>query len=121
MKNTRKIDFLELAKQGARIADSKKGSDIVILNVRRLTILSDYFLIAAAESAPQMKAIADTIEKTFSRDLNLKLIHKDGSASSSWIVLDYGGLVIHLMSPSTRILYALERIWNQARRVKFNK
>ncbi|MHB9154967.1 MAG: ribosome silencing factor [Endomicrobiales bacterium] len=114
----KKFNFLALAREAARIADDKKGKNIVMLNVRRLTAIADYFLIVTAESAPQINAINNTIVKTFREERGLSPVHREGIESTSWSVIDYGGLVIHIMSPSTREMYSLERIWADARQVK---
>jgi len=113
--------FLGLAKKAYEIADSKKSVDAVILNVRRLTSLADYFLIASAESSPQMNAITEAIFKDFRDDYGMMPIHRDGRGSSQWSVLDYGGLVVHIMNPATRKLYSLEKIWDGATKVKTKK
>lgn len=114
----KKPNYLDLARKAARIAEDKKAADIVILNVRRLTAVADYFLIVTAASAPQINAIMDTIAKDFKDNEGLYPVHREGIDSSSWSVLDYGGLVVHIMSPATRNLYALERVWSDARKVK---
>jgi ribosome-associated protein len=114
----KKIDFLKLARRAAQVADDKKGRDIVILNVRRLTTVANYFLIVTADSAPQMNAILDTIHDTLREEEGIKPVRREGKDSASWTVLDYGGLVIHAMSPASRTMYNLERIWADAKKVK---
>ena len=113
-----KLSFLSLAKNAAKIADDKKAKDISILNVKKMTAITDYFVIATAESQPQINAIADTIHKAFQEDHELKPIHRDGKASGDWFVLDYGGLIVHIMSEETRNLYTLEKIWEKARKTR---
>ena len=113
-----KIDFLKLAKQAAEIADAKKACDIVILSVKRLTTLADYFLIATADSVIQMQAITDAIAKSF-KEQAIFPIHRDGIRSTKWSVADFGGLVIHVMKPEARDLYDLEKKWDKARKISF--
>jgi ribosome-associated protein len=112
-----KIDFLKLARKAARIADDKKGSDIVILNVKRLTIVADYFLIVTVTSAPQMRAVLDAIDATVKQEDGIDPLRREGTRGGTWAVLDYGGLVVHVMTPETRAFYALEKVWNEARRI----
>lgn len=114
----KKRNYLDLARKAAKIAEDKKASDIVILNVRRLTAVADYFLIVTAESTPQINAIMDAVAGDFKEQEGLLPAHREGIDSSSWSVLDFGGLVIHIMSPATRNLYSLERVWSDARKVK---
>jgi iojap-like ribosome-associated protein len=112
-----KIDFLEMAEQAAKIADDKKAVKTVILDVRSLTAIANYFVITTAESTPQIYAICAEIEKTFKED-GISIVRKEGVSSASWRVLDYGGLVVHVMSPQTRDLYNLEKLWGDAKTVK---
>ncbi|MCB4791992.1 MAG: ribosome silencing factor [Elusimicrobia bacterium] len=117
-----KTEFLKLAKISAQIASDKKSLDIKILNTRPITTLTDYFLILSVESAPQMNAVIDAIHKTLKEKENRLPLHLEGR-NSSWSVLDYGGLVIHVMLSQARAFYALDKIWMDARKVpfKYNK
>jgi ribosome-associated protein len=110
--------FLSLAKKAYAIADSKKAVNPVILNIKRLSTVADYLVIASGESSPQLNAIVDTIYKTFRDDNGMLPIHRDGWNSDSWCVIDYGGLIVHIMNASARKLYALEKIWDEATKVK---
>ena len=114
-----KPNFLKLAKLAARICDDKKGQDILLLSVRKLTAIADYFLIATALSPPHLRALSETVRKTFREELGMGTIHGEGKNSPHWAVLDYGGLVIHIMTGQAREFYALENIWNAARKLKF--
>jgi ribosome-associated protein len=108
------INFLDLAKQAAKIADDKKASDILVLNVKKVTTLADYFVIATAESNAQISAIIEAVQKAF-KERGVTAIHRDGIGSTSWSVLDFGGLVLHIMRPETRELYALEKHWSDGK------
>ena len=109
--------FRSLALAAAEAAEDKKGEDIVLLNVRPLTSLADFVLIVSAQSGAQLDAIEEKIE----RSLKVKeaaILHRDGRGSGSWRVLDYGALMIHLMSPEARAFFALEKAFAGARRVE---
>jgi len=112
-----KNDFRELAVRAAKIADDKKALGTVILDVRNLTAIADYFVITSAESSPQINAVCSEIEKNF-KESGIQTVHREGVASPSWRVIDYGGLVIHVMSPAVRDAYKLERLWQGAKNVK---
>lgn len=113
------IDFLSLARTAAQIADDKKGEAISLLNVRRLSSFTDYFVVVTADSRPQINAISEQIKKTILEDYHVTPVHRDGTYSSSWAVIDYGGVVIHIMSSHARQLYRLEMLWRSARHISF--
>jgi len=112
-----KTNFLKLAKLAAKISDDKKCQDILLLNVRKLTAMADYFLIATAGSSPQMNAVVTTIEKDFKEAGAPPPTHREGRGLSTWAVLDYGGLIIHIMNEDSRRFYLLEKIWSEAKKI----
>ena len=107
------LNDLDFAYIAANAADEKKGESILLLDVSKLTVISDYFLIVTAKSTPQIEAISKHIEGTFS-DLNYRLVSKEGFVDSNWIVLDFGNLVVHIMSEKERSYYKLEKFWSNA-------
>ena len=108
----KKIDFLKLAKQAVKIAEDKKGENVVLLDVQEKTPITNYFVIATANSMPQINAIINEIEKTFKYDYSVEVLRRDGGNSAvNWKVLDFGGIIIHVMSQDLRQLYNLEHIW----------
>jgi ribosome-associated protein len=113
----RKIDFFALAVKAAEIADDKKAIDTIILDIRGVTAIANYFIITTAFSTPQISAISLGIEKFF-KEQNIKPLRKDGVSSSSWRVIDYGGIVIHVMSPGIRESYKLEKLWENAKSIQ---
>ena len=104
------LDFAFIA---ANAANEKKGENILLLDVSKLTVISDYFLIVTAKSTPQIEAISKQIEETLS-NLNYRLISKEGFVGNSWVVLDFGNLVVHIMSEKERTYYKLEKFWSNA-------
>lgn len=114
----KKPSSLTLARLARTIAEDKKGAVPVVLNVRRFSSVTDYFLIVTAGSPPQMKAILDTIEDEFREKYDIRPLHREGGASAKWVVLDYGVLIVHVLSPEARQFFALENIWTDARKIK---
>jgi ribosome-associated protein len=100
-----------------KILDEKRAEDIVWLDVRGVTDVADDFLIATILNARQGGAILDACEREAKR-LHVKRLGVEGGATSSWILLDYGSLVVHLFLPEQRTYYGLEHIWADAKRVK---
>jgi ribosome-associated protein len=115
-----KIDFFALAVKAAEIADDKKAIDTIILDMREVTAIANYFVITTAQSTPQMNAISIEIEKTF-KEQDIRPLGKDGVSSSSWKVIDYGGIVIHIMLSEIRESYKLEKLWDNAVVVNIKK
>jgi ribosome-associated protein len=106
--------FAEVA---LKILDEKRAEDIVWLDVSGVTDVADNFLIATILNTRQGGAIVDACEKEAKR-LKVKRLGVEGVATSSWILLDYGSLVVHLFLPEQRTYYALEHIWADGKRVK---
>ena len=107
-------NFLKIAKVAVKIAEDKKGENIVLLDVKELTEITNYFVIVTANSMPQINAIADEIEKTLKYDYETEVLRRDGGSNVNWKVLDFGGLIVHIMSQDLRMLYNLENIWKKA-------
>ncbi|MBI2995337.1 MAG: ribosome silencing factor [Candidatus Melainabacteria bacterium] len=112
-KEAKKKNDLEFAIIAANAAEEKKGEDVLLLDVSKLTIVGDYFLIITAKSPAQIEAIAEYITEELN-NLNYKLISKEGFALSNWMVLDFGNIVVHIMSKKIREYYKLERFWSNA-------
>lgn len=99
-----------------RALDSKKGQDILLLETDGLTTLSDYFVLCTGTSAPQLKALADAAEKSM-KDNGILPHHVEGHRGGTWILQDYGDVVLHLFSPEAREFYDLDRMWQDAKKV----
>ena len=99
------------------MADLNRGRDIVILDLRELTPVFDYFVLATGTSRRQLHAISEEIDHVLEDDLGDRRIGIEGYNESRWILLDYGSVVIHLFDAETRAYYALEDLWAQARPV----
>ena len=104
---------LKLLHSAANAAYEKKGENILLLDVSKLTVISDYFLIISAKSSAQIEAIERNIKDELSK-LNHPLISKEGLLGSSWTILDFGNIVVHIMGEKERDYYKLERFWSNA-------
>ena len=108
---------LRRARVAARVAADNRGRDIVLLDLRELTCMFDFFLLVNGASRRQLHAIAEEIDNVFEKELGDKRLGQEGYDESHWILLDYGDLVVHMFEPETRAYYALEELWAQAKRV----
>jgi len=107
-----------LSRVCARVADEKKGRDIIILDLRRLTYVTDFFVIVTAGNPRQMRAIARGVEEEMARR-GTKPLGVEGTDASRWILLDYGDFVMHLFEEEWRKLYDLELLWGDAPRLEW--
>ena len=110
---------LKRALVAARTADDNRGRDIVVLDMRELTPIFDYFVIASGTSRRQLHAMSEEIDHALEEGLGDRRLGIEGYDESRWILLDYGDVVIHLFEPETRRYYALEELWGHAKHVPF--
>ncbi len=108
---------LQLALAAARVAAENNGRDIVVLDMRGLTPMFDYFVIASGSSRRQLHAISEDIDHKLEDDLGDERQSIEGYRESRWILLDYGTVVIHLFEDETRDYYGLEQLWAAAKQV----
>ena len=94
-------------------AAEKKAANILLLEVRPLTTLADYFVICEGTSARQLNAIRDGVREALS-EKGYGLHHQEGTAESGWILLDYEDILVHIFSPERRAYYQLEELWQSA-------
>ena len=106
----------EMALLLVRALDSKKGQDILLLETDGLTTLSDYFVLCTGTSATQLKALADAAERSM-KENDILPHHVEGHRGGTWILQDYGDVVLHLFSPEAREFYDLDRLWQDAKKV----
>jgi ribosome-associated protein len=112
------LNALETALLAAETADNKKAFNILILDLRRLTYITDYFVICSGSNITQVSAIADSIGETLARS-GTHPSHIEGHAESSWILMDYDDVVVHIFDDQTRLHYALDKLWAEALKVPF--
>jgi len=105
----------------ARTAAENRGQDVTVLDMRELTQLFDYFVIATGTSRRQLHAMSEEIDHTLEDDLGDQRYGIEGYSESRWIVLDYGTVVIHLFDEDTRQYYDLENLWAEAKPVDLSE
>ncbi len=110
--------FRRFAVTAARAAADKKAKDIKVLDVQRVSSITDFMLLSTVESPFQMKAVAETIEEAL-ENKGLEPLRSDGAASTQWKVLDYGGILIHIMQPESREFYGLDRLYMDAKKIRW--
>ena len=97
------------------LLDGKKGENIVVMNVAKVSDVTDYMVLCSGLNAPHLRALADEVAKQLRLETPPVAAHRHaGSAESEWLVLDYFDFVVHLFTPSMRTYYALEQLWKDA-------
>lgn len=104
----------------ARAALDKKAKDLIILDLKGLTIIADYFVICSGESTTHVKAIAEGVEERSARK-GIKPLGFEGLGYSHWVLIDYGDVILHIFEEETRGFYELEKLWMDAKRVPLSK
>lgn len=107
---------IELIKFAAKLLDNKKATDIVALDIRAVTSLGDYFLVASGTSTTQVKALSEELEQKLSAQ-GIEPRRVEGERSAMWILMDYNDVIIHIFNHDTRDFYCLERLWADAPRL----
>jgi ribosome-associated protein len=108
---------LRRARIAARVAGENRGRDIVILDLRELTCIFDFFVLVSGSSRRQLHAISEEIDRVLQKEQGDRRLGIEGYEASRWILLDYGDVVVHMFEPETRAYYAIEELWGQAKRV----
>ena len=108
------MDSQKLALFCRELADNKKADDIVILDVRGLTTLADYFVMCSGTSTTHIQSIAEGVRERLRERAGLRA-KPEGDAASCWVILDYGDVILHIFDEETREFYDLERLWADAK------
>lgn len=104
------MDARKMVEIAYKAMEDKKGEDIQIIKVGDISVIADYFLIANGNSDPQVQALVDNVQEELAKEgVHPKQI--EGIRNSSWILMDYGDVIIHVFSKEDRCFYDLERVW----------
>jgi ribosome-associated protein len=101
-------------------AQDKKAGAITLLDLTGLGAFTDYFLLLTGYSTPQVEAISDAVEQAL-KVRGLRPQHREGRSGAEWLLLDYGGFIVHIFTERLRGFYDLERLWRVARRINFDE
>ena len=115
------MDSKKLALLCYELADSKKAENIVILDLREISSITDYFVIGSGSSEPHLRAIIEEISEKLKENHGVSPRATDGSLETAWVVLDYFDVIVHVMRSDVRERFDLEGLWGDAPRVKPRK
>lgn len=111
------LEAVELANQIVELASEKQASDILMLDLQRVSPLADYFVICSGSSERQITAIETDVVRLVRNAAPRRSVRKEGKPGSGWVLLDCGDVVVHIFAPDERNYYALEDFWSEARPV----
>ena len=109
----------EAAKVIYEALDKKKGLDIKIIDISGISVMADYFIIANGNSITQVQALVDNVEEKMNQS-GFIMKRKEGNRSSTWVLLDFGDVVVHVFDNEDRLFYDLERIWSDGKTVEIS-
>ena len=115
------MDSKKLALLCRDLADNKKAENTAVLDVRKLSSVTDYFVIATGTSQPHLRAIAEEITSRLRDEHDLRPVRLEGAMTDAWMVLDYFDVIVHVMNTETRVRYDLEGLWGDAAPVRPKK
>ena len=99
-----------MAQIACKAIDDKKGQDIKVIDIHNVSVIADYFVIASGTNSNQVQAIVDNVEEQLGR-AGFEAKQIEGNRNSSWILMDYGDVIVHVFDEENRLFYDLERIW----------
>ena len=104
----------EMARIAYHALSDKKGEDIKVIDITSISVLADYFIIANGNSDSQVNALVDNVEEELHK-AGYSLRQREGQASGSWVLLDFGDIIVHVFDKENRLFYDLERIWKDGK------
>lgn len=114
------MEALEIVKRAVAALADKKAEDIAVIDIQGISTIADYFVIANGSNPNQLGAMQDAVDEAmYTQGVHAK--HIEGNNRSSWILMDYQDVIIHLFSKEDRLFYDLERIWSDGRRVELSE
>lgn len=114
------METLDLIKKAVHALEDKKAEDITVLDIHEVSTIADYFIIANASNQNQLTAMQDAVDEAMYKEgVHAKQI--EGNRSSTWILMDYQDIIVHLFSKEDRLFYDLERIWRDGKQISLDE
>lgn len=104
------MDSRELAKLACNALAEKKAGDVTVIDIKDISVIADYFVLADGENQNQLQAMREAVDEAFYK-AGVHVRQVEGNAHSTWILMDYGDIIVHIFSREDRLFYDLERIW----------
>ena len=110
-------DSKKMAKIAYQALDDKKGEEIRIIDISEVSVIADYFIICSAKNTSQMAALVDGVQEALYKS-GFKECSVEGNKNSSWVLIDYKDIIVHIFSKEERLFYDLERIWSDGKEIE---
>lgn len=107
----------EMTKIALRALDDKKAMDVKVIDIHEVSVLADYFVIASGSSNSQVTALVDNVEEKMHKAGYIQK-QREGQNSGTWVLLDYGDIIVHVFDTESRSFYNLERIWSDGKQIE---
>lgn len=111
----------DMALTAAKALDEKKGREIRVLEIEKLTSIADYFVICSGGSNTQINALCDAVERKMEEQCGEKPLHREGYRGGTWVLLDYGCVAVHVFSEEAREFYSLDRLWSDGHELELGE
>ncbi len=108
------LESAELAREVVNAISERKGADILMLDIRPVSLIADYFVICSGVNERHLKAIIEEVTRRLD-EAGVNPLHTEGVPSSGWVILDYNSVIVHIFAPAERQYYSLERLWSDAK------
>lgn len=109
------LDEKKALKEIVKALNEKKAEDIEVIDITGIASFSDYFVIASANNVNQLRALQDNVDEIMYKEEHMNPKQVEGNKASTWILMDYGDIVVHLFSEEDRLFYDLERVWKDGK------
>ena len=114
------MDSREITKLACAALSDKKAGDIQVIDIREISVIADYFIIADGANQNQLEAMRDSVDEALYK-AGIEVKQVEGNNKSTWILMDYGDIIVHIFSKQDRLFYDLERIWRDGKTVDPNE
>ena len=111
---------IEMAKIAVAALEDRKAEDVTVIDIREVSPIADFFIIATGNNQNQLQAMRDAADEALYKE-GVKLAQIEGNQSSTWILMDYNDIIIHIFSKEDRLFYDLERIWRDGKKIDINE
>lgn len=113
------MELLDLARASAKAAESKKASRLLLQDLQGLSDICDIQMICSGSNQKQVQAICESIEEAVRKQFNVRPFAVEGKLTGQWVVMDFGGMIVHIFDSTIRDFYALDQIWPKAKIIDF--